>query len=75
VIEGYTTAFAELGDVQPDLVLVPIGTGMLAAACADYFRARGSRARLVGVEPAVAACALESVVAGHRVRIPARTSR
>lgn len=66
VIEGYATIFAEIeeqleGD-RPDVVVVPIGVGALAAAVvAHFWGAPGDRPALVGVEPTSAACILESV--------------
>jgi diaminopropionate ammonia-lyase len=68
VVEGYSTIFAELDGADPDVVLVPIGVGSLAAAAARHFRP--GRARLVGVEPAAAACALASARAGEPVTVP-----
>jgi diaminopropionate ammonia-lyase len=74
VVEGYATAFAELdaqlGGRAIDLVVVPIGVGSLASAAARHFRADGRAGdgpRLVGLEPAGAACALASARAGQPV--------
>ena len=56
VIEGYSTIFAEIDeqlDGDPDLVVVPVGVGALAAAAGHAY---GGRSRLAGVEPVVAAC-------------------
>jgi diaminopropionate ammonia-lyase len=66
VVEGYATMFAEI-DVEPDLVVVPIGVGSLAAAAARHYRP-GS-AFLLGLEPVDAACALESARAGHPIEL------
>lgn len=74
VIDGYATAFEEL-DRQlagrgVDLVLVPIGVGAYAAAVAAYLRGpAASDARLVGVEPADAACLMASAQAGRPVTV------
>jgi len=74
VIDGYATAFGEL-DRQlagrgVDLVLVPIGVGAYAAAVANYLRGPAqSDARLVGVEPADAACLMASARAGRPVTV------
>jgi diaminopropionate ammonia-lyase len=74
VVEGYATIFAEL-DAQldgrrPDVVVVPIGVGSLAAAAARHFRATpGGLPRLVGLEPIDAACALASARAGEPVTV------
>ncbi|MET0822804.1 MAG: pyridoxal-phosphate dependent enzyme [Solirubrobacterales bacterium] len=70
VIEGYATIFAEL-DTQldgapPDLAVIPIGVGALAAAAARHL---AGRSRLLGVEPTDAACVLESVRAGEPVEL------
>jgi diaminopropionate ammonia-lyase len=82
VAEGYETIFTEIAEARattatpdPDVVLVQIGVGTLAAAALRHFRAAGREHRpaLVGVEPTGAACALQSIEAGHRVMIPAGT--
>jgi diaminopropionate ammonia-lyase len=65
VIEGYGTVGAEI-DVEPDLVAVQIGVGSFAAAMVRRF----AGARLIGVEPATAACALASAEAGAPVDVP-----
>jgi diaminopropionate ammonia-lyase len=70
VIEGYSTIFAELDEQlpgPPDLVVVPVGVGALAAAAAQRYE---GEARLAGVEPVVAACLGESVRAGEIVEVP-----
>jgi diaminopropionate ammonia-lyase len=77
VIEGYGTIFAEIDEAleharrpQPDVVVVPIGVGALAAAAVRHFWSLpGGRPRLVGVEPTSAACVLESVAAGRIVTL------
>ncbi len=74
VIEGYSTIFAEIDEalerVQPDVVVVPIGVGALAAAAVrHYWSLDAGRPRLVGVEPTSAACVLESVAAGRIVTL------
>jgi diaminopropionate ammonia-lyase len=65
VVEGYATIGAEI-DVDPDLVAVQIGVGSFAAAMVRRF----AGARLIGVEPATAACALASAEAGAPVDVP-----
>lgn len=79
VTEGYVTVFEELGDRwedsavgTPDAVLVPMGTGSLAAAAGEWFRSERFPADLdlVGVEAVGAPCFAESVVAGERRTIP-----
>jgi diaminopropionate ammonia-lyase len=71
VIEGYSTIFREVdeqaGPGGIDVAVVPIGVGALAAAAARHLV---GRARLAGVEPAGAACVLESIRAGQIVEVP-----
>jgi diaminopropionate ammonia-lyase len=68
VIDGYATLFAEAGEQGGhDLVLVPVGVGSLAAAAVRYGAHAG--ARVVGVEPATAACLSASLRAGRPVAI------
>jgi diaminopropionate ammonia-lyase len=78
VIEGYSTIFAEIdealerdGRAQPDVVVVPIGVGALAAAAVAHYWSFGDghRPRVAGVEPTSAACVLESVAAGRIVTL------
>jgi diaminopropionate ammonia-lyase len=72
VIEGYATIFFEIEEwlserarPRPDLVVVPIGVGALAAAAVGhYWSSPEKRPLIVGVEPTSAACVLESVGAG-----------
>jgi diaminopropionate ammonia-lyase len=69
VIDGYATIFAE-ADAQlaarPDLVVVPMGVGALAAATVRHYAAT---AMIAVVEPLAAACGLASAVAGHPVEV------
>jgi diaminopropionate ammonia-lyase len=65
VIEGYSTIGAEI-DAEPDVVAVQIGVGSFAAAMVRRF----AGARIIGVEPLDAACALESIEAGSPVVVP-----
>jgi threonine dehydratase len=51
-------------------VLVPVGGGGLAAGVATAVRARHPAARIVGVEPELAADAAESLAAGSLVMWP-----
>jgi diaminopropionate ammonia-lyase len=77
VIEGYATVFAEIdeqllqaGLPRPDVVVVPVGVGALAAAAVRHFWSSAApRPMLISVEPTSAACVLESVVAGHIVTL------
>lgn len=79
VIEGYSTIFWELEDSlaeerrePPDLVVVQIGVGALAASVVRHYRrpAPAPRPRILGVEPDRAACVLASMEAGEIVTIP-----
>lgn len=81
VSDGYATLFwevdqalADMVQAGPDLVVVPIGVGTLAAAAVRHYRRRGLKTppRLLGVEPVAAACALESAAAGGPVTLEAR---
>lgn len=64
VVEGYATLFAEArAQASYDLVLVPVGVGSLAAAAAQHAAATG--VKVVGVEPADAACLTASLASGH----------
>ncbi len=65
VIDGYGTIGAEI-DVEPDLVAVQIGVGSFAAAMVRRF----AGTRIIGVEPATAACALASIEAGAPTEVP-----
>ena len=79
VVEGYATIFWEVddqlaaaGEDGPDLVVVPLGVGGLAAAAVRHFRHQGRQEppRLLGVEPLAAACVLRSLQAGRIVTVP-----
>jgi diaminopropionate ammonia-lyase len=65
VIDGYATIGAEI-DAEPDLVAVQIGVGSFAAAMVRRF----AGTRIIGVEPASAACALASIEAGTPTEVP-----
>jgi len=70
VIEGYSTIFWELEDQlerSPDVVMVQMGVGALAAAAVRHYRRAGLEHRpyLMGVEPLDAACVLASAQAGE----------
>lgn len=63
VIDGYQTLFAEAAaQTTYDLILVPVGVGSLAAAAARHGARIG--ARVVGIEPATAACLSASLLRG-----------
>jgi diaminopropionate ammonia-lyase len=79
VIDGYSTILWEVSDELgrreeegPTLVVVQIGVGAFAAAVTRHFRSPGvsPRPRILGVEPARAACALASAEAGGIVHLP-----
>ena len=77
VIDGYATIYAEideqlavLGERQPDLVAAQMGVGALAASVVSRYRQAGSATRVLGVEPAGAACVLRSIEAGGLVEVP-----
>ncbi|HYN16785.1 MAG TPA: diaminopropionate ammonia-lyase [Actinomycetes bacterium] len=79
VIEGYGTIFWEVDDELdargapgPDMVVVQMGVGALAAAVVRHYRRPGGPAgtRLLGVEPTRAACVLASAEAGRIVTVP-----
>ncbi|HSK27398.1 MAG TPA: threonine/serine dehydratase [Jiangellales bacterium] len=69
VIAGQGTVGLEIVEDLPgvDTVLVPVGGGGLAAGVAVAVAALAPRARVVGVEPALAADFAESVARGERV--------
>ncbi len=78
VIEGYATILQEVDEELsrwqqrgPDLVIVQIGVGALAAAVVQHYRhpAVSSSVKIVGVEPTSAACALASMKAGRIVEL------
>ena len=79
VIDGYSTILWEIsdelgrrGEEGPTLVVVQIGVGAFAAAVTRHFRSPGvsPRPKILGVEPAGAACALASAGAGGIVHVP-----
>ena len=75
VIEGYATIFAEVDEqlaaAPPDVVVVPMGVGALAAAVVQHYAAR---ATIVAVEPLSAACGL-ALRRGRPSRRGARPAR
>jgi len=78
VIAGQGTVGLEIAEDVPDLaaVLVPIGGGGLASGVAVAVRAIHPKARILGVEPELAADAQESLRTGRICRWQAtRTSR
>ncbi len=78
IIAGQGTCGLEIAEAVPDLaaVLVPIGGGGLASGVAVAVRSIHARARVIGVEPELAADAQESLATGRIVSWPAdRVSR
>jgi len=78
IVAGQGTCGLEIAESMPDVavVLVPIGGGGLAAGVAAAISALAPSARVIGVEPELAADARESLAAGHIVRWEAdRVSR
>lgn len=73
IIAGQGTIGIELIEELPDLavVLVPVGGGGLASGVAAAVRALRPDARVIGVEPELAADARESLVRGEIVAWPA----
>lgn len=66
IVEGYSTLFFEIDDAlalgaqpSPDVVVVPVGVGSLAAAA--VLHAAGWGAKVIGVEPTSAACVFGSL--------------
>jgi threonine dehydratase len=73
IIAGQGTVGLEIAEALPDLaaVVVPIGGGGLASGVAVAVRALVPGARIIGVEPELAADARESLAAGRIVAWPA----
>ena len=73
IIAGQGTAGLEIAADMPDVgtVLVPVGGGGLSAGVATAIKLRAPRARVIGVEPAVAPKLSRAREAGHPVRISA----
>jgi threonine dehydratase len=73
IIAGQGTVGLEIVEDAPDvgLVLVPIGGGGLAAGVATAVKALAPGARVVGVEPELAADARDSLAKGEIVAWPA----
>jgi threonine dehydratase len=73
IIAGQGTAGLEILEDMPDLelILVPIGGGGLMSGISTAIKSVKPDARVVGVEPEVAADAQASFRAGHIVKLPA----
>jgi threonine dehydratase len=78
IMAGQGTVGLEIADDLPpvEVVLVPVGGGGLISGVATAIKARRPQARVIGVEPALAADAQQSFREGHVVAWPAAdTSR
>ncbi len=76
IIEGQATVGNEILDQMPDgrapdMVVLPVGGGGLAAGVTHYFRERGHDTRFVFCEPAGAPSLGMSLGAGRRVKLEA----
>lgn len=69
IVDGYSTLFREI-DVEPDLVVVPMGVGSIAQAAVTHYRSGPVTPAVLGVEPASAACVTASLQAGELVTVP-----
>ena len=76
IIAGQGTCGLEIVEDLPDIaaVLVPVGGGGLASGVVVAVKALRPRARVIGVEPELAADARESLEAGRIVEWPAAIS-
>ncbi len=74
VIAGQGTLAFEILEQTPDVeaVLVPVGGGGLLAGLATVFSELKPEVRVIGVEPAGAACFAAGLAAGEPVRVPTR---
>ncbi|MEA2466185.1 MAG: diaminopropionate ammonia-lyase, partial [Thermoleophilaceae bacterium] len=69
VIDGYATLFSEAAEqAEFDVLIVPVGVGSLAAAAARF--GAGAGVKVIGVEPATAACLTASLAAGVPTAVP-----
>lgn len=59
----------QLGEA-PDVLLVPIGGGGMISGCLAWFRTHHPKTRIVGIEPAGAACMAAALAAGKPVTLP-----
>ncbi len=54
----------------PDVLLVPVGGGGMVAGIVTWLAANHPETRVIGIEPAGAACLQASLEAGHPVELP-----
>ena len=73
IVDGYSTLFREI-DLQPDLVVVPMGVGSVAQAAVTHYRSESPAPAVLGVEPARAACITSSLLAGEPVTVETSTT-
>jgi len=69
---GQGTVAKEILDqlgTSPDLLLVPVGGGGMLAGCAAWFTEHSPSTRIVGVEPAGAACMAAALAQGEPVEL------
>ncbi|HIW30336.1 MAG TPA: threonine ammonia-lyase IlvA [Candidatus Luteococcus avicola] len=69
---GQGTVAKEILDqlgASPDLLLVPVGGGGMLAGCAAWFAEHSPSTRIVGVEPAGAACMAAALAQGEPVEL------
>ncbi|GAA1377101.1 threonine ammonia-lyase IlvA [Luteococcus sanguinis] len=69
---GQGTVAKEILDqlgTSPDLLLVPVGGGGMLAGCAAWFAEHSPSTRIVGVEPAGAACMAAALAQGEPVEL------
>ncbi|QDY99662.1 threonine ammonia-lyase IlvA [Nitratireductor mangrovi] len=76
IIEGQATVAAEIAaqmpdGTRPDIMILPVGGGGLAAGVTRYLGAAGWTPRFVFAEPAGAPSLKRSLAAGRRVKLPA----
>ena len=78
VIDGYSTIFFEVMEQfgaqapRPDVVVIPVGVGALAAATINHFKNESAEPCpiIISVEPMSADCVLESLRAADLVAVP-----
>lgn len=76
VATGQGTIAMEIVQELPlvDTILVPIGGGGLSCGVSTFAKLYNPKIRIIGVEPAGAACMKASVEAGHVVKLPAAST-
>ena len=76
VATGQGTIAMEIVQELPlvDTILVPIGGGGLSCGVSTFAKLYNPKIRVIGVEPAGAACMKASVESGHAVKLPAAST-